>query len=163
MILPLNIENDAYCDAGADKLSDTETTHTRNGDRHTSNGHTTTITSTTTPTPLEATLSPNDTVQSPPTPTEDPPGTPLPTPPPPDPVRPPPKKQSSFSGVLAHKIMDTGDDILMHLTRWGHSDSIERADGWFVKGEDGMDTFVSTKPIILVLGFGWATHSLSKV
>ena len=86
-----------------------------------------------------------------------------PEPPIPDPIRPPQKQKSSFSGVLGHKLMDTGDDILMHLSRWKKADSMEQTDGSFIKGDDGMDTFVSNKPIILVLGFGWAAHSLSKV
>ena len=60
-------------------------------------------------------------------------------------------------------MMDTGDDILMHLARWGRADSMQPNGGSFVRGDNGMDTFLSEKPVILVLGFGWAAHSLSKV
>lgn len=93
-------------------------------------------------------------VEAPPTPPE---------PPLPDPVRPPQKKKSDFAGVFGHKMMDTGDDILMHLARWGRADSMQPNGGSFVRGDNGMDTFLSEKPVILVLGFGWAAHSLSKV
>jgi hypothetical protein len=106
-------------------------------------------------------------LETPPAPETAPPTEPKPdrVPPPtiPDPVQPPQKKKSSFAGVLSHKLMDTGDDILMHFARWGRSDAQDRTDGSFVKGTNGMDRFVANKPVILVLGFGWAAHSLSKV
>ena len=75
----------------------------------------------------------------------------------------PPPKQKPFVEVLGQKLLDTGDDVFMHASRAfrGHVMETPTAGG-FQHGE-GVDVYTSNKPIVLVLGFGWASHSLAKV
>eukprot|EP00892_Ulva_mutabilis_P004213 jgi/Ulvmu1/2163/UM013_0006.1 len=51
----------------------------------------------------------------------------------------------------------------MHASRafTGHAMQTPTAGG--LRQGDDMDEYVSNKPVVLVLGFGWAAHSLSKV
>lgn len=70
--------------------------------------------------------------------------------------------QKPFVQVLGQKLLDTGDDVLMHATRAFQGHEMETATVGGLKKVDGMDVYVSNKPIVLVLGFGWAAHSLAK-
>lgn len=85
-----------------------------------------------------------------------------PSPPPPKLPEIPAPVQKPFVQVLGQKLLDTGDDILMHATRAFQGHAMETATIGGLKKVDGMDVYVSNKPIILVLGFGWAAHSLAK-
>jgi hypothetical protein len=63
--------------------------------------------------------------------------------------------------VLAQKLMDTGDDVMLHARRLLVKHEPSR--GRLEKQADGTRLYVSNKPVILVLGYGWASHAFSKV
>ena len=73
----------------------------------------------------------------------------------------PPKKAVPL--VLAQKLLDTGDDVLMHLKRsWMPTPEVLRTSD-NLKNVDGRLIYTSERPVILVLGSGWAAHSFMKV
>jgi hypothetical protein len=82
-----------------------------------------------------------------------------------DPARPgvvAPQESKPFLQVLTSKLFDTGDDIMMHASRAFRKGTDLETQSGLQKSEDGVDTYVSNKPVVLVLGFGWAAHSMSK-
>lgn len=86
-----------------------------------------------------------------------------PSPEPPTPPKIPAPKQKAFVQVFGQKLLDTGDDILMHASRAFQGHEVQAATDRGLRKIDGEDVYVSSKPIVLVLGFGWGAHSLAKV
>lgn len=75
----------------------------------------------------------------------------------------PPPRQKLFAEVLGQKLLDTGDDIFMHASRAFRGHAMEEPTAGGLRNGEDMSVYVSNKPIVLILGFGWAAHSLSKV
>jgi hypothetical protein len=74
------------------------------------------------------------------------------------------RPQKPFMEVLVQKMIDTGDDVMQHASRAFKGVAEEDVTaGNLNQGPTGIGQYVSNKPIILVLGYGWAAHSFSKV
>lgn len=85
---------------------------------------------------------------------------PEPGPPPP----PPPQiNERSFAAVLFTKLLDTGDDVLMHAQRWYSGAHPQDPGDDRLRRVDGRLSYQSDRPVILILGSGWASHACTKV
>lgn len=72
------------------------------------------------------------------------------------------EKKTSWAGVLGDKILDSADDVFMHIRRGLKGLPTSSALRKFVKRGDTM-VIETEKPVVLVLGSGWGAHSLLKV
>ena len=68
----------------------------------------------------------------------------------------------SWGQILLDKIIDSVDDILMHLRRAFATKPMRGALGPS-RVEGGRISLCSEKPIVLILGSGWAAHAVIKV
>ena len=73
------------------------------------------------------------------------------------------KVNNSWAAILADKVIDSADDISIHLRRIWRNAVGNQGQTKFVKDETGNIVMQAAKPVILVLGSGWAAHSLIKV
>jgi hypothetical protein len=76
----------------------------------------------------------------------------------------PDRRKKLFIEVFLQKLVDTLDDVATIGSRtFRGQGSGKPTVGGLQKGDNGFDVYVSNKPVVLVLGFGWAAHAMSKV
>lgn len=80
-----------------------------------------------------------------------------------DPAKPAFPAKRAFAAVAFDKAMDTAEDVLMHLRRKVLPPPTREALATAQRGRRGYFKFKTKKPVVLVLGAGWAAHSMIKV